>query len=384
MVHRKNAKKIDIPKRYNEPEDQSKIQFRINRGRRRLRFIGKAVALVLLISTSGVGIFFLMSKEYNLKEQLYNEDIDSDYNNKYSEKYNGKLVNVVENVQKGTVLVKNGIKTSVGIVYSNDGYIIANKNMISDKNETLITTNDGVNIKANVIGVDDASNIAMLKANSADLTSIIFGDSNSVKEGEEIIYFSSNERNQNKLNICSAEVVSKDNKVFTTKAEDRVENKVYNILKVKNHIDENLGCEIVSNKNAEIIGINLGDNKENIDQNIAIASNDIKKISDEIIENQHILKNSLGIVAKNAKPRGPNGVKGAYIQEVVNRSDLQVGDMDEIGFKPTDIIISVDDQVIDNVEDLALIVKEKKSNDMIKCKVWRAGEVINIRWIIAK
>lgn len=104
---------------------------------------------------------------------------------------------VYERVVKSTVTVSASLKrdgkeqdsTGTGIFATSDGYVITNSHVVlSSKSTTVkITTYDGEEYDAVVVGVDRTTDLAVLKTNDHDFTPAEFGDAEELSIGEWVL-----------------------------------------------------------------------------------------------------------------------------------------------------------------------------------------------------
>ena len=102
-----------------------------------------------------------------------------------SEKSISSVVTVISNQNKNFSNNRNGIGS--GVIFSEDGYIVTNLHIISG-NEIYIKLEDGNNFPASIIGVDQNTDIAVLKIISDEkLKPINFADSDELKIGDDVL-----------------------------------------------------------------------------------------------------------------------------------------------------------------------------------------------------
>ena len=106
--------------------------------------------------------------------------IKSEYNNTYS---SDPLMDFFWGPQ-GSRGVRPQIATGSGVIISADGYIVTNNHVIDNADKISITMNDGSEIKAELIGTDPGTDIALLKINDNELEYSEFGNSDDVKVGQ--------------------------------------------------------------------------------------------------------------------------------------------------------------------------------------------------------
>ena len=74
-----------------------------------------------------------------------------------------------------------------GFLISDDGYVITNNHVVAGADEIQITLNDRRVYDAEVIGLDEPSDLALLKINGANLPHVDFGDSDELRVGEWVL-----------------------------------------------------------------------------------------------------------------------------------------------------------------------------------------------------
>ncbi|MFC8310131.1 S1C family serine protease [Streptomyces olivaceus] len=118
--------------------------------------------------------------------------------------------NVVPSSQKGTVsgvakavspsiveinaTSNAGSSTGSGVIITGDGEIITNNHVVSGASSVKVTTNDGKQYTADVVGTDSSKDLALIKLqNASGLTAATLGDSDGVGVGDEVVAIGSPE-----------------------------------------------------------------------------------------------------------------------------------------------------------------------------------------------
>ena len=73
-----------------------------------------------------------------------------------------------------------------GFIISADGYIITNNHVVAAADEIRVTLNDRRVFDAEIIGLDEPSDLALLKIGANDLPSVQFGDSDRLRVGDRL------------------------------------------------------------------------------------------------------------------------------------------------------------------------------------------------------
>lgn len=74
-----------------------------------------------------------------------------------------------------------------GVIMTNDGYIVTNNHVIEKADEINVTLPNKISYKAELIGADPSSDLAVLKISSTDLPYLVWGNSDEVKLGQWVL-----------------------------------------------------------------------------------------------------------------------------------------------------------------------------------------------------
>ncbi|KKD07309.1 S1C family serine protease [Streptomyces sp. WM6386] len=90
--------------------------------------------------------------------------------------------------------LSNGSSTGSGVIITSDGEIITNNHVISGASSIKVSTSDGKEYTAKVLGTDSAKDLALIKLEDASgLTPATLGDSDGVQVGDEVVAIGSPE-----------------------------------------------------------------------------------------------------------------------------------------------------------------------------------------------
>ena len=71
-----------------------------------------------------------------------------------------------------------------GFIVSPDGYVLTNAHVVSDASEVTVTLTDRREFAAKVIGIDKASDVALIKIAATGLPTVRFGDPSKLRPGQ--------------------------------------------------------------------------------------------------------------------------------------------------------------------------------------------------------
>lgn len=259
-----------------------------------------------------------------------------------------------------------------GVIINKDGYIVTNKHVIEDANVIEITLYDNRNYEAKVIGIDAATDLALLHINEKDLPTIPLVNSDDVEVGDWVLAVG------NPYELSSTVTAG----IVSAKSRN------INILKEKNAIESfiqtdaainpgNSGGALV-NLEGGLIGINTAIASPTgtySGYGFAITSNIVGKVVEDLIRYGSVQRGYLGIVIRNvdgnfAKERGLKTTEGAYIDSI-----LREGAADIAGIEPGDIITQMEGRPVRQSSQLQEYIAQHNPGDEIKVTVNRKGTI---------
>ena len=266
---------------------------------------------------------------------------------------------------------KKKVGTGSGVMISPDGYIITNYHVIENSTEVIVTTNDNKEYEAEIIGIDEVYDIAVLKINSdLNLDYVFFGDSDSTLVGEWVLAVG------NPYNLNSTVTAG----IISSKSRDLNEYDQKNQSFIQTDAAVNFGNSggALVNTKGELIGINTLIQSMTggyVGYSFAVPSNTVRKIFEDILEYGDVQKGLLGVrgVALNSpysKQLNINETEGFYIDEIESGYGADLA-----GLTRGDIIKSIDGFKINRFSDLSGYLSSKRPGDKVKVKFVRDGKL---------
>src|ERR1700721_1319653 len=74
-----------------------------------------------------------------------------------------------------------------GFIVSSDGYVLTNAHVVADASEVTVTLTDRREFPAKVIGIDKASDVALIKIAATGLPTVRFGDASKLRPGQWVV-----------------------------------------------------------------------------------------------------------------------------------------------------------------------------------------------------
>lgn len=260
-----------------------------------------------------------------------------------------------------------------GFILTSDGYIVTNAHVVDDANKIKVTTYDNKVYEAELVGVDESNDLAVLKIDAEGLTPVVLGDSDIMNVGDSVVAIG-NPLGELTFSLTSGTVSALNRKIT-------INNSAMNLIQTDCAINSGNSGGALFNSHGEVIGITnakyCGDSSSATVDNIgfAIPINSVRDTITSIIEKGYIEKPYVGIsVYTLTSDYEKGGVEGAYVYSVEEGSPA-----DEAGLKSDDVITEVDGTKISGYEDLSRMISQCKEGDKLKLTVVRGGETVKIK-----
>ena len=273
-----------------------------------------------------------------------------------------------------------------GFIISPDGYVLTNDHVAGNAKEITVTMTNGEKYKAELVGTDQVSDIALLKIDAKNLPFIRLGNSDDVITGEWAIAFG----NPFGLFDISDKPTITVGVVSATQMNLRSqEGRVYRgMIQTDAAINSgNSGGPLV-NSLGEVIGVNAviyTPNQGSIGLGFAIPINRVKAVVAQLRKSGKIEREFwTGLEVQNVDTRvaryfGLDKAEGVIVSDVKQNSPAG-----RAGFRVGDILTAVNNERIDDESSLVGIIDDAKVGDTLRFKVLRDREHINLSLTLEK
>jgi Do/DeqQ family serine protease len=264
-----------------------------------------------------------------------------------------------------------------GVLISNDGYIVTNNHVVDNADEIEVTLNDKRTYKAEIIGKDPDTDIAVLKIKETELPFISYGNSDDMKIGEWVLAVG------NPYNLTSTVTAG----IISAKARSlnllNMRNGRQNSAAIESFIQTdaavnpgNSGGALVNTK-GELIGINTAiasPTGSYIGNSFAIPVTIVRKVVRDLIEFGKVQRALLGIGLRDidsdlAQKLKLDKMEGVYVNNVFNSSGAA-----EAGIKEGDIILSFNGTSVNSTSQLQEQVSRYRPNDKVEIVINRENK----------
>jgi serine protease Do len=261
-----------------------------------------------------------------------------------------------------------------GFIISEDGYVITNNHVVAGADEIQVHLNDRRVFDAEIIGLDEPSDLALIKVSAGDLPYVSFGDSDSIRVGDWVLAIGS----PFGLEFSAAAgIVSAQGRSVPGRSS-------YNYMSfIQTDVAINQGNSggPLFNLEGEVIGINsqiLSSTGGSNGISFSIPSNVALNVVNQLRETGRVERGLLGVRMRAvdyalAEIFGMERPRGAFVDEVQPDSPASRSDI-----RNEDIILRFMDHDIEDYTDLPFFVGQYRPGTLAEVEVFRDGEFITL------
>lgn len=288
-----------------------------------------------------------------------------------AEKVGPAVVGISNRVSVSSFFSSQRVETGSGsgVVLTTDGYIVTNYHVLRNADQVLVTLPSGKQVPAKIIGVDQRTDLAVIKVEEKGLQAAVFGNSDKIRVGELAVAIG-NPLGEELASTVTAGVISALNRTVD------IEEKQFRLIQTDAAVNPGNSGGALVNSRGEVIGINsvkiVDVNVEGL--NFAIPSNTVKPIVDSIIKYGKVVRPWIGVIGGDVN-RALADRYGLAVEKGVFVSELpEGGPAVKAGLEKGDVIVSLNKNTIADFGDLRNIIEKLKIGDVVEVVVMRGKE----------
>lgn len=259
-----------------------------------------------------------------------------------------------------------------GVIISKDGYIVTNNHVVSGATSLKVTTTDGTEYDASVVGKDSQTDLAVIKVDANNLQAATLGDSDILQVGDPAIAIG------NPLGELGGTVTT--GIISATDRQITIDDETMTLLQTDAAINPGNSGGGLFNADGNLIGIvNAKESSTGIEGlGFAIPITPAQDIITELMQNGSVtsrpaLNVSLYDYTSNNQGQYSKYEDGCYIVQIVKN-----GAADKAGLKQNDRILSFDGEQIQSTSDVKNVLKKHKIGDTVKMVVERDSKKVSV------
>jgi len=255
-----------------------------------------------------------------------------------------------------------------GFIIDTSGIVVTNNHVIADADEINVIMNDGTKIKAELVGVDKKTDLAVLKFKPPKpLIAVQFGDSDKLRLGEWVIAIG------NPFSLggtVTAGIVSARNRDIASGPYD-------NYIQTDAAINRGNSGGPLFNLDGEVIGVNtliISPTGGSIGIGFAVPSKTVASVVDQLRQFGELRRGWLGVRIQQvtdeiAESLNIKPARGALIAGVDDK-----GPAKPAGIEPGDVVVKFDGKDVKEPKDLSRVVADTAVGKEVDVVVIRKGQ----------
>ncbi|HFC01013.1 MAG TPA: PDZ domain-containing protein [Phaeodactylibacter sp.] len=265
--------------------------------------------------------------------------------------------------------------TGSGVIYSTDGYIVTNNHVVEGADNLEVTLFDNRTFKAEVVGTDTQTDLAIIKIEATGLPVLKKANSDRAKIGEWVLAVG----NPFELNstVTAGIISAKGRDIDIIKGNSAIESFIQTDAAVN---PGNSGGALVDAQ-GRLLGINTAIATQTgsyAGYSFAIPVNMMTKIAEDIIEFGSYQRGFLGINIADLDNEYADELGLDITQGVVVLRTVDGGAAQYSGLLPNDVITNVNGKKVNSAPELQELIGTKRLGDVVMLTINRNGEIKEI------
>ena len=258
-----------------------------------------------------------------------------------------------------------------GFVISADGYIVTNNHVVDNATKVTVTFDNGDLKPATIVGVDQRTDLAVIKVDGVtDLPFVPFA-SDDVRVGDWVVAVG------NPFGLGGTVTAG----IVSARGRDVGGSAYGDFLQIDAAVNMGNSGGPTFNLKGEVVGVNteiFSPNGGNVGIAFAIPAHTVQQVTASLIKSGSVTRGFLGVSIQDvtrdiADSVGLKDAKGALVSQLA--SDSPGG---KAGLKSGDIITAVDGTEIDNALALSRTIAGKAPGSNVELTVWRSNAEIKV------
>jgi S1-C subfamily serine protease len=307
-----------------------------------------------------------------------NDDADHAHDDGALDAYSRAVVGVVDQVGPAVVSIARASRrgpagAGSGVVFAPDGYVLSNAHVVAGADELELSFTDGTSSSARVVGLDHATDLAVLRATSSAPSHAPFGRSSRLRVGQLVVAIG------NPLGFgstVSAGVVSALGRTMRARDGRLMEGIIQSDVALN---PGNSGGPLVDTR-GRVVGINTAIILGAQGISFSVPIDTANWVVGELMTSGRVRRGWLGIAAQN-RPLGRDLVRRLGLDqpggvEVTGFDDR--GPAGRSGVRQGDVVVAIDGRTVSHVDDVHRVLQKWPIVAALTLRVLRGGALVDV------
>lgn len=293
--------------------------------------------------------------------------------------YSQVVVGVAEEVSPAVVNITvvrqetEGAGTGSGLILTPDGYVLTNGHVVFGEQTVQVALNDGQVFSAEIVGVDPPTDTAVLRIGASGLPIARLGDSQALRVGQLVVAIGNPFGFQCTVTTGVVSALGRSLRTSTGRL-------IENVIQTDAALNPGSSGGPLVNSGGDVVGINTAIIYPAQGICFAIPINTVRRVTGMLIATGKVSRGYVGIICQQvqlhttvARSLEPKQKSGLVVIEVMPESPAQ-----QAGLNPRDIIVSIGEDSVSNVDDLHRFLDEHPVGKRYTMSILRGSEKIEL------
>lgn len=264
-----------------------------------------------------------------------------------------------------------------GFIVASDGKLLTNAHVVKGADEITVRLNDQRTFQAEVIGIDESTDVAVLKIDAKNLPTVKLGNSDAAEVGEWVLAIGS----PFQLDFSATQGI------ISATGRNLPGDRFVPFIQTDAAVNPGNSGGPLFNVQGEVIGINsqiFSRSGGYMGLSFAIPIKTAMNVADQLESKGFVDRGWLGVGIQSLSPAQARALEldrptGAVVNQIERGSPA-----DKAGLKPYDVVLQFDGQPIKNSADLPPLVAQTAVGKEVKVDILRDGKRMSLDLTVGK
>ena len=262
-----------------------------------------------------------------------------------------------------------------GFIISNDGYILTNNHVVGDaRAQVSVVMPDKRELRAKIVGVDEATDLALLKIDTRPLPVLPWGDSSKLKVAEWVLAIGNPFQLNQSVTLGIVSALGRSLGGSLAAYED--------FIQTDAAINPGNSGGALVNARGELVGINTAIFSESGGYQgigFAVPSNLARHVMDDLLKYGEVQRGNMpgvwitALTTQVAENLGAPSTRGALVDQMTRDSEAFAA-----GLRPGDIILTFDSRTVEDASAFMRMIGDSKPGTAARLEILRESRHLEL------